>query len=1020
MSLWHYHITRLSAAFPAAIVIAFLLSANPAIATTVGSVRGTVRDETSGVPVAQARIMLTSPGASYGAATDARGFYAIVGIVPATYSLRVEKSGYDAYIDARVGITQDTNLTIDVALTRTGSPRVIATVRARSASFPVQMHQAADVYAIGPVEQTQLGGVPAYENEGLLLNELPGVTAVGGGSSGLTGTFPTIRGGLENDTGYQLDGINATEPLTNEFINNLVLNGAQSVNVTAGPGDASKGGSGSGYVNIVSKTGTYPANGFVQLEDGGPAFEHNLKFELGEATPNHRYSLFASGRYARDFGGCCAPPYGNTWGSRTGAYPDTLGQLNFVTTNDTLVNAIAHFGRDDANTLQIWSEWGANKIAGGYGIDPSTYPFTTNTPAYVGIYQQLPLLLYTQLLGSVPPGTPLPPPPAPLTFAQAQALMPFYPGQQSASAALGTAPYELTNYNLFKIAFARSFGTRAYLNARVYRTQNWVVDQSNDANDPLFSYGLPTVGFGDFYVTRATQNTGAAADVQLAIGERHQVTFGFDYRFSRASLNGTLPSPSFIFGGPTLADFLPVNPFTGAPGQFAGQRYPAMTETIRDPMHRTSFYASDNWSVNDRLTLQPGLRYDLQLVPTAAGRFEANQLQPRFAAVLALGRDRNTVLRAGYGHATTFASLFQIENIYAPPPVYHNFAATMPVCGGPAAQFSAPCADYWDQLYNAWWRGYGIEPYDFARPQQSDSYDLSYERDLGRETGIKLTFFTRRDYDVIVNSQQLTFSPTGAVIPGTTAITNQGRAQTSGLEFQLSRQLAEGLSAQIHATYVNQFVNFVSSNAFRPSVQPALLASGAVFHPQYFSPFSATVSVEWKRNGWRINPIVQYNRGYPIGIWGAPPVFLNGVPVNIPNTNLFSTFGSAFCSYVDPQTPGTPQQPNVVGSTGGGCTKALNGALTHSVAFLNLAISKDITPHVTLGIEVQNLLNNTANYPYFNPGYVNNGFGISGPGSGQNPAFSLPGAASQYPSTPFFTVPSGPGRQITLYSRIKL
>jgi hypothetical protein len=147
-------------------------------------------------------------------------------------------------------------------------------------------------------------------------------------------------------------------------------------------------------------------------------------------------------------------------------------------------------------------------------------------------------------------------------------------------------------------------------------------------------------------------------------------------------------------------------------------------------------------------------------------------------------------------------------------------------------------------------------------------------------------------------------------------------------------------------------------------------------------------------------------------------VFLNGVPVNVPNTALFNTYGNQYCYYTDPQVPGSPSNPNIVGSTGGGCTAAQNSSLTHPLAIVDLAIEKEIAPRLTLGLEFHNLFNNTANYPYYNPGYVNNGFGSSGPGSGSNPASGLPSTVSNYPSTPFFVLPSGPGLQYTFYLKV--
>jgi len=989
-----------------AVAVCLGLGVMPASAATTGTVRGQVVSQKDGTPVASATIALASATTSYRTTTNPRGYYAFVGVLPGTYHLSIEARGFSAYTSPPLQVVQDSTLVDDVQLSA-AKLRTIGSVVATSASFPVQRHETRDVTVVGPLQIEQLGGLPAFENGGTILNSLPGVTPVGGGSSGSLAAFPTIRGGLENEAGFQLDGINILDPLTNQPINSLVLNGVQNLVLTAGPGDASQGGSGSGFVNVVTKTGTYPASGFLQMDLGGPAYEHNLKFEYGTATDDHRYSLFVSGRYDHDFGGCCSPPYGNVWGSTTGAYPDTNGQVSFTSTNDTVVNGLIHFGRDQANQLQLWGEWGSHSIVGGYGITPSQYPYTTNTPAYIGIYQQAPLLLSN---GQLPA----------LTAQQAQALMPFYPGQVLATQNIGGPPNEAATYNLMKIGWSRNVGAHSSLNVRLYRTQNSEVDESNDANDPLFGYGLPTVGFGDFYVTRATQNTGIASDIVLTSSDLNELTAGFDYRFSTVDLNGTLPSPSLFFAGPTIADFLPIDPLNAlAPGTFYGQRYPAFTETITDPMHRSSLYFNDKWQVSNRVLVEPGLRWDQQSIPTAQGTLEGNQLEPRLAVVATLGNDRNTVLRAAYGHAATFAPLFQVETLYSPPSIYHDFPATMSICGGTAANFSAPCKDYYDELYNAWWKGYGVNPYSFTGPQKSDSYDFSYERQFNKISGIKVTAFQRRDYDVIASSQSVTFQQ-GVPVPGTSAITNDGLSQTFGLEFAGFRQLAPGLSVILNGTYLNQFVNFVSGNGFRPSVQPALLASGQTFHPSYFSPFTMAATFDYRtKDGWRIDPIVTYNRGYPVGTWGAPPVFLNGVPVNVPNTNLFNNYGNQYCYYVDPQVPGSPQNPNVVGSTGGGCSAAQNTSLTHPIAIWDIAISKYVARNVSLGFEVHNIFNNTSNYPYYNPGYINNGNGVSGPGSGNNPAYGygLPSTVAQYPSTPYFSIPSGPGRQFTFYVR---
>jgi hypothetical protein len=211
------------------------------------------------------------------------------------------------------------------------------------------------------------------------------------------------------------------------------------------------------------------------------------------------------------------------------------------------------------------------------------------------------------------------------------------------------------------------------------------------------------------------------------------------------------------------------------------------------------------------------------------------------------------------------------------------------------------------------------------------------------------------------------------------------------------------------------------------------LHTGTLAHPAYLSPLTGTFTIDYRRNGWRIDPIWSFNDGYPIGVWNRVPINIspvgdvNGPYVFGPNTNTFGGFGGRYCYYTDPQVPGTPQNPNIVGSIGGGCTPTLNGSLTKPVVFLNLVIAKDVGKNLNVGFEIWNAFGNVSNYPYFtaSPGginsYVNNGFGAYGPGSGAstfwpgNPLIA-PGvfnvaAPASFPPGPWFNVPSGPGRQ---------
>lgn len=976
---------------------------NMALAVTTGSIDGYVTDANTKNPIANAQVRAVSPSGGAPAATDAKGHYVIQGLVPDTYAVIVTKAGYETRTVPGITVIQGSSATINVEIA--AQLKTLGSVLVRSAASLVQPNTPIDSYSVGTKQLDQLGGITLNDNEATLIEEIPSISSTGGGGSpsGLQGYYPLIRGGLENNEGFQLEGIVGTEPLSNQFINNLILNGASRVNVVAGAGDATQGGAGSGYVNIVSKVGTYPAGGQIQFDTGFPAFEHNFKVEYGGATPDGRLSYFYSGRYDRNFGGCCSPPFANTWGTANTAQIDTIGQLQNVNTNDTLVNVLYRFGKDQKNTLQFWNDIGSNQFYGSYGVDEHKRHYATGDPFMQSFYTGFP-----------------------------PAQIPLYPTQPSPNATIDNPDFQTGDFTLTKLGFNSRINDTTFLSARVYRTQNTVVFGAPDLYTPYLGYGYSGL-FSDFYEFQHTQNTGVGAELQKQLGEHHDVTIGGEYRFSKVFQTAALPSLSFFFEQPSLftaSDYSPGGQF--GPGSVAGGpnglRIPTFTFFVtRDPGYFYNVFITDQWKPNSRLTVSPGIRDENQRMHTPGGTYNTNAISPKLNAAYVANAAGTTVLRASYGHSTIFAPLGQIEADYEPPAFYHQYPATLSICGAPA--YTGTCKDYFDQLYNEWYASFGANPYAFPKAQKSDTIDFSFEHEFPHNITLKITPYHRHDYDVIVNESQLILL-NGTYVNGPQTVTNDGRGETTGVEFALSRQVSQGLSGQLNLTYINQFINYLSSAGFEPTVQPAILQTNTLAHPAYLSPLQGTLTLDYRRNGWRVNPIFIYSHGYPVGIWETVNAQLAGNPgpfTPIPRTNVFGgPLGNAtsFCYYADPQVPGTPQNPNIVGATGGGCTKALNGALTHSVLNVNLAVSRELSSHTTVGIDVQNLFNNVANYPYNSQGgllsYVNNGFGAYGPGSGDNPNSFVPGAPKKFPPTPFFTLPSGPGIQSTVYVNFKL
>jgi hypothetical protein len=977
-------------------ILAFT-SVSPAAAVETGAVSGIVTDASTKAPVAGAQVSVVAASGKYTVVTASNGFYSVVGLPPDTYTITVRKAGYEIGTVAGVTVTQGISYRVDVRLTPTLKTLGRLAVTANRATL-VQKDVTVDAYAVTPVLQEQLKGTPLASEEFGLLTQLPGVSSAGG--------YPILRGGLENNEGYQIEGINVVDPFFNQFSNNDTFNGAQSIQVVLGAGDASQGGAGSGYINEVVKRGTYPGFGILQAEVGVGTLQHNVNFEYGSATPDNRFSWFLSGRYQ---------PYmaqGGSQGSNGGGpyrepqqvvdnvrLTDQLGALAYTVANDTALNLFYKVGGRD--TLQFFDDIGLQNYVGNYGLVTNNTLYYAYDPFYTNIWTFL-----------------FPPP-------YNQTILPLFIGQNP-TFRVPNVPGQIQQYELTKFADSHQFNDTTYLNVRLFRLNGDTNFNLTESDYPYLSFGFPTP-FSDFYEATPFQTTGVGAELQKQAGDKNFITLGGTYQVSTGHLLLAYPvTLAFFFLPNEWLDFAP-----SLGGQFdpiktgVDVRMPAPMYGTLDPEYVANAYISDSIKPTSRLTLQPGLRWETQRIHMPPGLYNVHALAPKFNMSYALNSNATTVLRASFGHSTVFAPLGQVETIYQAPAFFKRFPATASICGG--FPFTSPCANYYDQIINDENASIGISPAAFPKPQQSDSYDFSIEQDLGRQVSAKLTTWYRRDYDVIVN-EALPVEVNGTLVTGPQTVTNNGYGHAFGVDLGILRQVPQGLSGQLNLTYINQFINYLSNIAFIPTVLPSTLVT--LVHPPYLSPFGASLALDYRRSGWRVSPDLIYSRGTPTGL---PEYYYvktaNGTYNAVPNTNYFGNPATP-CFFVDPQVPGTPANPNIVGSLGGGCSKARDGTLGKANLFGNLTISKDISPHSTIGISIFNLFDDRVvglynNLAGGNFSYVNNGFGAYGAGSGYSQygprgcPLCIPGAPAAFPALPFFNTRSGSARSGLLFINVR-
>lgn len=1040
-----------------------------AIAGTTGGVQGTVSD-TSGNPLAAVNVSAAAPSFHAKTVTGSNGFYSLNGLPLDTYVLTFTKDGYQTQTLPGITTTQDQPVRVNARL-ETGA-KSLGRVTVRSSTALVQPTVTADTYIINQQRLQDLNGTPQDLNGFQAFNSLPGVTTDNFG-------YPVIRGGAENDIGYQLDGVDNTDPVTGQFLNAVSLNGARSVQLSTGGYDVSSGNTNTGVINEVMKRGAYPGDGQATIRMNNPDFGHELSFDYGGATHDNRFSYYFSYGGERD---------ASSFGDRTTILPLTLaggsgGLSDFTTLNDEVVNLFYHFGEGEKNELQFLTNLSGQTLSYGYLIGPSVAPYAANN----GNVQA----------GSDPFGLG---PQTPSTFQSDYFTL--YPGQVTPRQNIGTVDTQTFNSVIDKLNFKRQLSPSSFADVRVTRT----------SENLIFRYPYSTGSFTDTYQDLQTTTIGQAFDYTNQISSKHEVSFGADNAYAvntygvtpfsfentyeplldlgcsqitNAIFSSTLsPTSSYISNGYGGCYIAPLNAALNAavpglnlptdPVHAPLQTYVSDAGFSNSPVHRYDVFLKDRFQPSDRMTITFGLRWDKEVIsvpsdaaslnstyfiddstpgctpkPSAGVPFvpcnvvtvpgkplgldvtQPSQVSPRLALSYELGA-RDSV-RFSYGKNIEFVPTSAIENSYHVDPRLKNCdiasGCFKPLPGYGTTNF---VSNLYQQVVLDLTTHYIVQ-YAPVRPQRAINVDFSYSHDFGHGVELRLTPYYRKGTDYVVSNSKLLFLlPSGTPVFGPSKLENAGVNENTGVEFALQRNARYGLSGLIDATYDNTFANYDSD--FFPSVNNAALAANHFFHVTYVSPVVGTLNLVYHtHNGWTAETTLYYEAGYRYGVGKKTFVFdANGNPTQVLNTDLAATTVDQAYYVTDPANPGTIFQPNITASRGtpeGDDPGTLRGP---QIATLNLTLSRQLTNvarGAEVGIRVENLLGNyTPTRIPSNLYYTFNGIGGYGSGSGVNPNACPGGAINGFGCEPFQynqsvypyeNEPSGPARLYTFFVSMK-
>ncbi len=648
------------------IATAFASSSVATVAATSGQIIGTVVDAKTKKAIADAIVTAISPSERYSTKTNDKGEFAIAGVTLDTYTIVVDAHGYEPMSISGATVTGDEAFRTSFALTSNGL-RTLANVRARPAGSAFNPGQTSDTITVTSAQIDQILGKSLNTDQTTLLERLPSVTVD-------KNDVPLIRGGFAFQTGYQYEGIDYTQPsagLSNRFsnfANGNILIGAASLQIVPGGGDATRGDTGTGNIALTAKRGTYPATGLIDYEVGAVGGGQQFGFEYGYATPNNRFSNYAT--FIAEDKQFHYGPY-NTPATSLAADPTIVDpSLQSLYTADQrrlfqtaifnpanqatrtfLDNLVLRFGHQNDQSLQFFIQSQVihqNLDYGGvnlFSAVPQTIFFENN-----------PLVNPTDIFGASSS-------PLSLTYltnagrsgfnqtAFDTFLTKFTPATVGATPGepLASAEGIYNSFDTYKIEYQNNFDGNKSAAIRFYRA---LTDETEDLPsqglDVPQNGGIRTGGGLDFTNILSTKNTlqiGAKYEFAEPFGSRED---SIDYTGAYAGLYRQVSAGFANLGADThdlLADFIQPDPIItansgtpycigamnpngtpyqpppgGIPQEHCGYLYkyfpngpPALPSEIEVPTARQQqygLYAQDTYAPNTRLRIAAGVRLD--------------------------------------------------------------------------------------------------------------------------------------------------------------------------------------------------------------------------------------------------------------------------------------------------------------------------------------------------------------------------------------------------------------------------
>jgi len=654
------------------LALLFFVLIRLASADTSGTIRGTVNDS-SGAVLQNAKVSVINEGTGEirRVAADANGSFQFLQLAVGTYSLHVEQSGFASYVLSNISLAVNQVATFDVTLKVGGSETVVA-VEATALQVDTANTQLGTVVDSKPILDLPLNGRNVYQ----LIALQPGITVASTGNrgpslSGASGSnSPTplafsSGGGRITMNNFMVDGVDANNAFLNQAGVQPIPDAVQEFRVITNTFNAEFGRNSGSIVNVITKSGTNQwhgdlfeflrndklnASNFFESQSGLKATYKLNQFggTLGGPIKTNKTFVFGSLQVSRERRGATgksktvyseaermgnfSADLGNSGGEFPGTLSDALclprdaactvypvgtpystifpgGQIPTSFFDPVAANILDKYIPHPNNGSSTFVnspvqpndalQWtikvdhqisSSNKLSGFYYFNDNSVHSETEFPAFPVDFKFRAQNVSIKDLWIVSPKT----------------------------------------LNEFGIGYLRQAGDNGPTHGAFPASFGFTGIQSSppeSANSlPFIRVGGTLNVGGSGGVAGDFQNTYQLVDNFSKLAGPHALKFGGDYRLINYVQNlPTDPNGSFAFtrGGSNSTKNALANFLLGLPSEYDQ----GSTANQRLHSHEVNLYAQDTWQIRPNLTLNYGLRWELN-TPYVEKNNELNYIQP--------------------------------------------------------------------------------------------------------------------------------------------------------------------------------------------------------------------------------------------------------------------------------------------------------------------------------------------------------------------------------------------------------